>query len=157
MPIQNRERRVGNHRVTRVYTHGSNLRLGPRADIQEEGVARVDLRSLRRGNDVSIADSGNGSDGPFRADDDPALVDKGLIEPSAEHLHGQEAVRRDAPDQAAKFIHVRVHHDPRTFRTLGGDDGSHAVEAQGRRIRLHVADHQLADRLFESRRARDIG
>jgi len=106
--------------------NGLELRL--RADVQEQAVARVDAAALFCGHYVSVADAGHREHRPLGADDDPALVHQRLVEPSAQHLHGQQAARRDAPDHAAEFVHVRVHHDARPCGALRSDDGSKAVE-----------------------------
>ncbi len=50
-------------------------------------------------------------DGAFAAEDDPALVGERLIEPAAEHLHGELAVGSDAANHAAELVHVGVDHD----------------------------------------------
>ena len=78
---------------------------------------------------MDVADAGDGVHRPFDADDDPALIDQRLIQPSAEHLHRQQPARRDAADHAAEFVHVRVDHDARALRALCGDDGAEPVEA----------------------------
>ena len=65
------------------------------------------------GDDVDVANAGDGVDRALAAEDDPALIDQRLVEPAAEHLHGQKAVGRDAPDHAAELVHVGVDHDAR--------------------------------------------
>lgn len=65
--------------------------------------------------DVTDRDRANRSS---RSDDDPPVACDGLILPAAKHLHAQEAIRRGTANQTAKFIHVRVKHDPRTRITL---------------------------------------
>ena len=65
----------------------------------------------------------------------------------------EEAVRRDAADHAAEFVHVRVDHDARAGRALRRDNRAHAVEGDRRGERLHLFHQQLAYRLLEAGRS----
>ena len=129
-----------------------------RANVEEDAFAGEDARALVGGKDVDVADAGDGVDRAFGAEDDPALVDEGLIEPAAEHLHGEEAVGGDAADHAAELVHVGVDHDPRAAGSLLRDDGADAVEAEGRgRELLHLGGHDGADGLLGPGRSGGVG
>ena len=99
---------------------------------------------------MNVANPGNGADGAFRSDDDPALIDERLVEPATEHLHCEKAVRRNATDHSAKLVHVGVDHDARSGCTLRRDDGAEPVEADGGSEGLDGIDHDFADRLFKA-------
>ena len=81
---------------------------------------------------MDVADTRDGVYRAFAAEDDPALVDERLVEPAAEHLHGELAIRADAAHDAAELVHVRVDHDARAGGPDLRNDRAHAVIAQWR-------------------------
>ena len=96
-------------------------------------------------------------DGPLGAQNDPALIDKRLIEPAPKHLHGQRAVGGDAAHHSTKLIHVRVDHDARSAVSSLGNDGAHTVIPEAARQGLHNVNHDGAHRLFGPRRPGGVG
>jgi len=106
---------------------------------------------------VNVANAGDGANRPLGADDDPALIHQRLVKPAPEHLHGQQAMRRDAANHATQFVHVGVHHDARTFGTLRGDEGAEAIVPDPAGVRFDGIHHQLADGFFKSGRTGGIG
>ena len=156
-PVHHREGRIGNHGRSRLDAHFANLRFRFRADVQKQAIALEHAVALLGGNHVSVANSGDGVDRAFGADDDPALVDKSLIEPAAEHLHGQEAARANASNHSAELVHMGIDHDARAVGSLSGEDGAHAVIADGRNVGLHGIDHDFSNGLLEAGRAGSVG
>ncbi len=107
---------------------------------------------------MDVADASDSFDWTLAAEDDPALVNKGLVEPAAEHLHGELAVGGDAADHAAKLVHMGVDHDAGAGGAELGDHGAHAVIAEGDRGEgLHLGDDERADGIFIAWRTRGVG
>ncbi len=110
---------------------------------------------------MDVTDTGDGVHGSFAAENDPALVDERLVEPSAQHLHGEKTAGSDAPDHPPKLVHVGVDHDARTgLAALGGllrDDRAEAVvmDRLGG-VGLHLRNHDGADRLLKAGWSRRI-
>ena len=115
------------------------------------------MGALVGGDDVDVADAGDGVDRALGAEDDPALVDERLIEPAAEHLHGEQAVGGDAADHAAELVHVGVDHDAGAGGSLLRDDGAHAVVLDRGGEGLHLGDHDGADGILGAGRAGGVG
>jgi hypothetical protein len=109
--VHDEERGVGDDGIAGLDAHGGGFGEGVGADVQEYVVAGDDGGDLGWGDDVDVADAGDGVHRAFAAEDDPALVGEGLVEPAAEHLHGELAVGADATDHAAQLVHVGVDHD----------------------------------------------
>jgi len=152
------ERRIGHDGVTGFDAKGRDFGGGAGTSVEEDAVAWDDGGAFGGGNDVNVSDAGDGFYGTFAAEDDPPLVDEGLVEPAAEHLHGELAVGRDAADHAAELVHVGVDHNPGAGGAELCDDAPHAVVAQrcdGQR--LHRGDHDGAHRILVPRRAGGVG
>ncbi len=107
------KRRVRGHRIARFQAHLLRFGGGFGAYVQEYPLTRINSGALILRNNVDVADAGDRTHRSLGADDDPTLVDQRLVEPAAQHLHGQVAVRGNAADDAAELVHVRVHHDAR--------------------------------------------
>ena len=152
--IEDHERRIWNDRISRLDSHFAHILGIPRPNIEQNHVAGKDPHALLLRHYMNVAYAGNGMYGPLRSQNDPTLVDQRLIQPTAQHLHGEKAVRGHAPDHAAQLIHMGIHHDSRPLRSLRGDNGAHAIKTQARRIGLHDVNHDLTDRFFKTRRPR---
>ena len=110
---QNGERRVGDHGVAELNPQCGNLCPSPRSDIKIETVSWIDFRSLIWEHDVDVPNTGHSGHRSIASDDSPSLIGERLLEPSTEHLHGEEAIVRHPVNHPAKFVHVGVEHDLR--------------------------------------------
>jgi hypothetical protein len=104
--------------------------------------------------DVGIPDVGYGQHRTFRSENHPALVWQRCGQPVAQHLHGDESIRPDAPHHAAEFVHVGVQHDVRTGSSLLRDHRPEAIVRNLVGEGLHLFGHDFAYRFFEARRPR---
>ena len=156
--VEDLEGRVRDDGVAGLNTHSGGFSGRMRADVEEDVFARDNHGTFGGRSDVDVTDTGDGFDRTFAAENNPALVDKGLVEPAAEHLHGELAVGGDAADHATELIHVGVDHDAGAGGAKLRDDGAHAVVAEGRGGKWgHLRDHELANGIFGPGRSRGVG
>jgi hypothetical protein len=106
---------------------------------------------------MDVADAGDRAHRPLAPEDDPALIEERLVQPAAQHLHGEPAFRRHPAHYAAQLVHVRVDHHPRSGRALLRDHRTEAVEGELVARRAHALDHDFAHRLLEAGRAVGVG
>lgn len=156
--VENGEWGVGNDGIARLNAQVGDFVGIFCAEVEIDKVASVEeFGALVGSNEVGVAKAGDGMDGTFGAEDDPALADECFVKPSTQHLHSDVAIGSDAPNHGAEFVHVGVEHDARAAVALCGDDGAEAVVGNVVGERGHAFDHNFADRLFETGRPGSFG